>query len=324
MTQAFPWLLLPVLWGARNRARRRERGDSLRAALFGGIGLARGRGDLRHRLLAHLAAARLRGARRLPRPPRPRLALPHLPLLRGLQRGGERALHLLPLRGPAPAPRRARSRPTRLFHSRFARTVGQSALDGGRLRPPGAARDRPRPLRAPRLLPAGGGHGRPLRRDPLRGRCGGHPRPGERLSRPSRARHPDAHGAAVRGRDRRAPALPAPRAAARRPVAARRHRLLRDPAVAGHPVPALVLGRGEPVRRPARAGRTSSTSGRCGPPPSPSPSSPGPPTGAYYFAAWSKAQEARKARFTRLALLEPLRAPPAARRPPGARCWSRT
>jgi ABC-2 type transport system permease protein len=39
VTEAFPWLLLPVVWGARNRARRREKGDALRAALFGGLGL---------------------------------------------------------------------------------------------------------------------------------------------------------------------------------------------------------------------------------------------------------------------------------------------
>jgi ABC-2 type transport system permease protein len=38
VTQAFPWLLLPLFWSARNRARRRERGDGLRAALFGGLG----------------------------------------------------------------------------------------------------------------------------------------------------------------------------------------------------------------------------------------------------------------------------------------------
>ncbi|HKZ33380.1 MAG TPA: hypothetical protein VJ648_13605 [Vicinamibacteria bacterium] len=40
MTYAFPWLLLPLLWSARNRARRREPGDGLRAGLFGAIGLA--------------------------------------------------------------------------------------------------------------------------------------------------------------------------------------------------------------------------------------------------------------------------------------------
>jgi len=36
-TRAFPYLLLPVWWSARNRARRREPGDNARAALFGGI-----------------------------------------------------------------------------------------------------------------------------------------------------------------------------------------------------------------------------------------------------------------------------------------------
>ena len=39
MTRSFPYLLLPVLWGARNRARHREKGDALRAVLFGGIAL---------------------------------------------------------------------------------------------------------------------------------------------------------------------------------------------------------------------------------------------------------------------------------------------
>ena len=39
-TRAFPFLLLPGLWAARNRARRRERGDLLRGIVFGAIGLA--------------------------------------------------------------------------------------------------------------------------------------------------------------------------------------------------------------------------------------------------------------------------------------------
>ena len=40
-TQAppFPYLLLPAIWASRNRAKRRERGDSLRALIFGGIAL---------------------------------------------------------------------------------------------------------------------------------------------------------------------------------------------------------------------------------------------------------------------------------------------
>jgi ABC-2 type transport system permease protein len=40
LRQAFPYLLLPTLWAARNRARRREKGDALRAGIFGGIGFA--------------------------------------------------------------------------------------------------------------------------------------------------------------------------------------------------------------------------------------------------------------------------------------------
>jgi ABC-2 type transport system permease protein len=39
-TQPFPYLLLPTFWAARNRARRRERGDAARAVFFGGIALA--------------------------------------------------------------------------------------------------------------------------------------------------------------------------------------------------------------------------------------------------------------------------------------------
>ena len=36
---AFPYLLLPLVWSSRNRARRRQRGDALRAAVFSAIGL---------------------------------------------------------------------------------------------------------------------------------------------------------------------------------------------------------------------------------------------------------------------------------------------
>jgi len=39
-TRAFPFLLLPSLWASRNRARRRERGDGVRAVLFGAVGLS--------------------------------------------------------------------------------------------------------------------------------------------------------------------------------------------------------------------------------------------------------------------------------------------
>src|SRR5918996_428155 len=39
---AFPYLLRPALWSLRNRSRRRQRGDLLRATVFGGIALAVG------------------------------------------------------------------------------------------------------------------------------------------------------------------------------------------------------------------------------------------------------------------------------------------
>src|SRR5205807_6914324 len=35
----FPYLLLPSFWSSRNRVRRRQQGDLLRAMLFGGIGV---------------------------------------------------------------------------------------------------------------------------------------------------------------------------------------------------------------------------------------------------------------------------------------------
>jgi ABC-2 type transport system permease protein len=39
VSQPFPYLLLPSLWAARNRANRRERGDLLRGVAFGGIAM---------------------------------------------------------------------------------------------------------------------------------------------------------------------------------------------------------------------------------------------------------------------------------------------
>ena len=39
MERTFPYLLLPHIWSSRNRAKRRERGDLTRAAVFGSIGV---------------------------------------------------------------------------------------------------------------------------------------------------------------------------------------------------------------------------------------------------------------------------------------------
>jgi len=40
LNEAFPYLLLPSFWAARNRTRNRERGDAVRATMFGGIGVS--------------------------------------------------------------------------------------------------------------------------------------------------------------------------------------------------------------------------------------------------------------------------------------------
>ena len=40
ITRPFPYLLLPIWWASRNRARRREKGDLVRGVLFGGIAIA--------------------------------------------------------------------------------------------------------------------------------------------------------------------------------------------------------------------------------------------------------------------------------------------
>jgi len=39
VTGAYPYLLLPHIWSSRNRAARRERGDVMRGVLFGGVGV---------------------------------------------------------------------------------------------------------------------------------------------------------------------------------------------------------------------------------------------------------------------------------------------
>lgn len=39
ITRPFPYLLLPSLWASRNRARRREKGDGVRAVMFGSVGI---------------------------------------------------------------------------------------------------------------------------------------------------------------------------------------------------------------------------------------------------------------------------------------------
>ena len=133
---------------------------------------------------------------------------------------------------------------------------------------------------------------------------GRHAAPRQHLSGAPRARHPDADGAAVRRQPRAAAAHDPARAAAARRVAARHHRFLRHAAVAGDAAAAVVLGRGDGLRR--AAGTASITlhvaalwttalavivivARSCE---------------RWHFTGFSKAQEGRKVRFTRLALLD--------------------
>ena len=82
----FPFLLLPHVWSSRNRARRPESGDLLRASLFGGVGVVVFVALFRaaYWLTTQLCAYEVRdyllrlGAV---------VAVPHVPRLSGVQRG---------------------------------------------------------------------------------------------------------------------------------------------------------------------------------------------------------------------------------------------
>ena len=75
----------------------------MRALVFGGIGLAVAAGDFQRRVLAHMAARRLRRARRLPAAGRPVLAVPDVSVLSRLQRRGDGAVDVLSVRRSAAA-----------------------------------------------------------------------------------------------------------------------------------------------------------------------------------------------------------------------------
>jgi ABC-2 type transport system permease protein len=124
--QPFPYLLLPVAWSVRNRARRRERGDSARALVFGGIGVVVATAIFAavFWLTWHLLGYEELGDYLL----RLGLSWLFLTFLSFLAFSGlvtalstfflSEDLRLL-LAAPVP--------PERLFHSRFAKTLGQSS-----------------------------------------------------------------------------------------------------------------------------------------------------------------------------------------------------
>ena len=324
MRQAFPWLLLPSFWAARNRARRREPGDALRAMLFGGIAVA---------VSLVLFAVFFWLAWQL---------LDYEELGDYLIRLGLGWLFLtflsfvafsaivtslctfflaedLRLLLPAPVPKE------RLFHSRFVRTVGAVLLDGGRLPAAGAAGHRPRPLRAGRLLP----RARPLTVVPF-------------------VVIPCALGAVVtlglvsvfparRARDvlmlmgllfavalvlllrfirperllsvQSLPDLTAFFATLQSPLT---------------PAAALLLGGREPVRRPARPGRPAASERPLVDGPGHDRARPASPTAVATSPPGPRRRRPARRASRGSVLLETLVAPAAASRPGGGRCWSRT
>ena len=291
-------------WSARNRARRREPGDGLRAALFGGIGLvvAGALFAIAFWLTWQLLDYEELGDYLI------RLGLGWL-FLTFLSFVAFSAVvsalttfflsEDLRLLLPAPVPA------ARLFYSRFARTVGQAGWMVVAFVLPvllglGLARCAPLGYYVAAVLtvvpfvviPAAVGTPR-------------HARARERLPRPPRARRADADGPAVRGRAGADAALPEARAAAERPVPARPDGLLRDALVAASRRSCPPSGPARACSARCAASSTCCTLARSGRRPRALTVLTRAAYGRQYFAAWSKAQEARKARFTRLAFLEP-------------------
>src|SRR4029079_8620446 len=126
MTKAFPYLLLPSIWSSRNRAQRRERGDGVRAIFFGllAVGVAGAILGAAFWLTARLGDFAEFGDYLL----RLGLSCLFVSFLSCLSFSGvvtALSTYFLSddLRLLLAAPVAAR----RLFHARFARTVGQSS-----------------------------------------------------------------------------------------------------------------------------------------------------------------------------------------------------
>ena len=300
----YPYLLLPQLLQSMNRARRRQPGDLTRSLVFGAIGVA-------------VCAALFFGAYWLTLQLDDYDELGDFLLRLGLSWLFLTFLSFLAFSGVVTALstfflsedlRLLMAAPVavrRLFHARFARTIGQASW-----------------MVVIFLLPVLAGVG------VARGASIGFYLTGAltvapfvvipvalgsavtlllvtMFPRPARARHPHADGLAVRREHRRPAALRAAGAPATRAVAARRHGVLHDAADADHAAAAVVLG-GEAIFTSLQGGLDLLHGGALW-------------TTAlgmtvalraaherWYFAGYSKSQEARKARFTKLKTLERL------------------
>ena len=217
-------------------------------------GPARVRGAVLGRLLDYHAARRVRRARRLSAPHRPVVAVPHLPLVPGIQRCRDRALDILSVRRSAAAPGDAGGRSPAVL--RALREDGAAVVvDGRGLSASGAARRRRCPLRAVHVLRDGASDGGAVLRHSCRRRHRHDAAARERVSGAPRARHPDADGPRLRRQHRAAAALHPAGAPAARRVAAGRDGVLRDIAVSDYADAAVVLGGRDAVRQSCRRPR---------------------------------------------------------------------
>ena len=305
MVQRLPVPAAAAPAGRRATARAGASAATSRAGvLFGGIGLVVLRALFQGSFWLTGQLDGLRGARRLPAAHRPVVAVPDLPLVPRVQRRRHRAVDVLSLRRSAAAARGAGRDAAPVSRALLAhRRAG--VVDGRDLSGAGAGRRRPRAMRGAgrststavltvvpfAVIPVAAGTAVTLL---LVNTFPGAPR----------ARHPDADGAAVRGEPRDPAALHPARAAAAGRVAARSHRLLRDAAVADHAAAAVVLGRRDAVRQPARRPRSAARRRRCGRRRWRRWSCVGAASERWHFTGFSRSQEAPKARFTQFRALD--------------------
>ncbi len=252
--QPFTYLLLPAYWSSRNRVRRSERGDLARAWVFGGVALL-------------VFAALFWGAFWITTQLDAYDELGDFLLRIGLSWLFLTFLSFLAFSGVVTALstfflsedlRLLLATPVavrRLFYARFVKTVLQSSWMVVVFLLPvllgvGIARCAPCMFYVTALLTVA-----PFCVIPVAAGTGHDAAARERVSRAPRARHPDADGPRLRRQHRPAAALHPAGAAVARRVAARRHRVLRDTAVADHADAAVVLGGRNAVRQPGRRPR---------------------------------------------------------------------
>ena len=288
-----------------------ERGDFARGVAVRRRRRPRVRGAVLGRVLDYHAARCLRRARRFPAAHRPVVAVPHVPVVSRLQRRRDGAVDVLPVRGPAAAAGGAdRDPPAVLRAVREDRAA--VVVDGRHLSAAGAARRRHRAMRAVHVLRDGAADGRAVLRHSGRARDRDDAAAGERLSGATRARHPDADGAAC------SPAASCCCSASSSPsgcCASSRCRTSPDFfATLQSPITPMLpsFWAGETLFASLAGGRDLLHAGALWTTACAFTVMLSAASERWYFAGFSKSQEARKARFTKLRMLDRARARAAA------------